>query len=135
MNKQIEIISHRGERKTSVENTIEACDIALKNGATGLEVDLRQTASGEIVIFHDFSLKRMFNKSGYVGRVTLDTLKTYPFIFEGQEKDQYIDTLDSFLDKYKNTVPINLDAKTIHFFDFMRLGRIVSCNRMYTAGL
>lgn len=126
MNNNIKIVAHRGDRKTRVENTIEACELALSLGATSIEVDLRQTASGEIVVFHDFSLKRMFNKSGYVGRTPYNVLKTYPYVKVGQEKDQYIDLLDSFLDYFKDRISINLDAKTIHFFDFDFADKIIS---------
>lgn len=126
MYKQPYIISHRGDRIHAVENTILACELAVQQGATGLEIDIRQTASGEIVVFHDFSLKRMFMKQNYVGRVELAELKTYPFIISGRQRPQVIDTLDALLDRFKNSIPINLDAKTIHFFDFKFADRIIS---------
>jgi glycerophosphoryl diester phosphodiesterase len=116
------IISHRGNGSHAVENTIDACVLALQNGAQALEIDIRQCATGEIVVFHDFSLKRMFSKSGYIGRISLDLLKT----FEYTDTKYKIDTLDEFFDRFKNSVPINLDAKTIHFFDFKFADKIIS---------
>jgi len=123
------IISHRGDRVNAVENTILACELAVQNGATALEIDIRQTATGEIVVFHDFSLKRMFMKQNYVGRVGLTELKTYPFVINGRPQPQVIDTLDALLDRFKNRLPINLDAKTIHFFDFNFADKIISTIR------
>jgi hypothetical protein len=38
------IIAHRGERILSPENTISAGKLALEQGATGLEVDVRMCA-------------------------------------------------------------------------------------------
>ena len=119
------IISHRGDTKIAPENTILSSEVDLKQGANALEIDVRECGSGEIVVFHDFSVKRMFNKPGYVGRIPLSELKTYPYI-HSSVKDQYINTLDEFLDKFKNTVPINLDAKTIHFFDFKFADKLLS---------
>lgn len=119
------IVTHRGDRKRGVENTINACDLALANGANALEIDIRQTGSGEIVVVHDYSLKRLFNRAGYVGRESLAMLKNYPYISD-KNNEQYIETLDSFLDHYKAKIPINLDAKTIHFFDFEFADRIIS---------
>jgi glycerophosphoryl diester phosphodiesterase len=110
------IIAHRGDRKNFTENTIPAFEHALLQGATGLEIDVRACGSGEIVVFHDFSLKRMFNLPGYIGKTKLDQLREIPY--SGTKPPVYIDTLDAFLDRFKRTVPINLDAKTIHFFDF-----------------
>jgi glycerophosphoryl diester phosphodiesterase len=113
------IIAHRGDRKNGIENTIDACEKALVLGANALEIDIRQSGTGEIVVFHDFSLKRMFNQAGYIGRIPLDVLKTYPYISsEKSNPPQHIDTLDNFLEQFKNRIPINFDAKTIHFFDF-----------------
>jgi len=120
------IIAHRGDRINAVENTILACELALQQGASALEIDIRQTASGEIVVFHDFSLKRMYMKQNYVGRVDLTELKTYPFIIDGVQKSQVVDTLDELLDRFKNKFPINIDAKTIHFFDFKFADQIIS---------
>lgn len=120
------IIAHRGDRKNGIENTIDACEKALALGANALEIDIRQSGTGEIVIFHDFSLKRMFNQPGYVGRIPLDVLKTYPYISRGKsDLPQHIDTLDNFLEQFKNRIPINFDAKTIHFFDFKFADKII----------
>ncbi len=112
------IVSHRGDRKSAVENTIQASQLSIDQGANGLEIDIRQCATGEIVVFHDFSLKRMFNRSGYIGRTSLQDLKQTPYVHEYNDEVVFINTLDEYLDHFKNTVPINLDAKTIHFFDF-----------------
>lgn len=129
MNNKPIILSHRGDRNKAVENTIHACELALANGANALEIDIRETGCGEIVVFHDFSLKRMFNKSGYIGRVPLDKLKTFPYQNKNEKSFQFIETLDEFLDRFKNTLPINLDAKTIHFFDFKFADKIISIIR------
>ena len=119
------IISHRGDATHAAENTIFACENALKQGATALEIDIRDCGSGEIVVFHDFTIKRMYNKPGYVGRIPLSLLKTYPYV-NSENRNQYINTLDEFLDHFKKRVPINLDAKTIHFFDFKFADKIIS---------
>lgn len=116
------IISHRGNGSKAIENTIEACQNAIHGGAHALEIDIRQCASGEIVVFHDFSLKRMFGKSGFVGRTSLPELKTYRYLNSAAS----LDTLDEFLDHFKASVPINLDAKTIHFFDFKFADKIIA---------
>lgn len=121
------LISHRGDRKNGIENTIDACERALSLGANALEIDIRQTGTGEIVVFHDFSLRRMFNKPGYIGRTPLHVLKTYPYVSSKEnEKAKYLDTLDDFLEHFHNRIPINLDAKTIHFFDFKFAEKIIS---------
>ena len=126
MNKQPLIVAHRGDRINGIENTIDACEKALLSGANALEIDIRQTGTGEIVVFHDFSLKRMFETAGYVGRTSLDQLKTHPYKQSSENsKPQYIETLDNFLEHFKNRIPVNLDAKTIHFFDHKFARKII----------
>jgi len=46
-------ISHRGYCRDAVENTIEAFDCANRLGVDGIETDVRMTADGSIVLFHD----------------------------------------------------------------------------------
>jgi glycerophosphoryl diester phosphodiesterase len=119
------IIAHRGDATHAAENTILACENALEQGATALEIDIRDCGSGEIVVFHDFSIKRMYNKPGFVGRIPLSVLKAYPYV-NSEINNQYINTLDEFLDYFKKRALINLDAKTIHFFDFKFADKIIS---------
>ena len=45
--------AHRGARAHAPENTVEAFQLALRLGATGLESDAWLTADGEVVLDHD----------------------------------------------------------------------------------
>lgn len=45
--------AHRGASGYEVDNTIEAFDLALEQGADGLESDVRRTRDGHLVFFHD----------------------------------------------------------------------------------
>jgi glycerophosphoryl diester phosphodiesterase len=123
------IISHRGDRLQANENTILACELAVQQGANALEIDIRETGSGDVVLLHDNSLQRIFNKPGYVGQTALSELRTFPFVPHATQRTSYIDTLDDLFDRFKNTVPINLDAKTIHFFDFKFADKIIATIR------
>jgi glycerophosphoryl diester phosphodiesterase len=111
------------------ENTILACELAIQQGANALEIDIRETGSGEVVLLHDNSLKRLFNKSGYADQMTLSELRTFPFAAEANQSSSCIDTLDELFDRFKNSIPINLDAKTTHFFDFKFADKIIATIR------
>ena len=50
--------AHRGARANAPENTIEAFELALRLGATGLESDVWLTADGEAVLDHDGVVRR-----------------------------------------------------------------------------
>ena len=53
------IYGHRGSRTRLPENTMPSFKLALEEGADGLEIDIRTTKDGEIVICHDKDLKRV----------------------------------------------------------------------------
>ena len=52
-------ICHRGVVQAAPENTIGAFEAGWKLGFEGLEIDVRGTKDGEVVIFHDRDLTRM----------------------------------------------------------------------------
>ncbi len=47
------MIAHRGLHTVAVENTMEAFELALAAGADMIELDVRRTADGRLVILHD----------------------------------------------------------------------------------
>jgi glycerophosphoryl diester phosphodiesterase len=56
--RRTEIVAHRGASAAAPEHTIVAYDLAMCQGADALELDLRETADGELVILHDATLQR-----------------------------------------------------------------------------
>jgi glycerophosphoryl diester phosphodiesterase len=54
-------IAHRGARSLAPENTMAAIEKAWEVGAHGIEVDIRATLDGELILLHDESLRRTTN--------------------------------------------------------------------------
>ena len=52
----INVIAHRGANRRARENTLDAFRIAVALGADGIELDVRLTADGALVIHHDAHL-------------------------------------------------------------------------------
>ena len=52
------MFAHRGARAHAPENTVEAFELAVRLGATGLESDVWLTADGECVLDHDGVVRR-----------------------------------------------------------------------------
>ena len=76
---QPSIVAHRGASTDRPEHTIGAYELALKEGADGLECDIRLSRDGEIVCVHDRTLARTSNGRGTVSALTLEELKTYDY--------------------------------------------------------
>jgi glycerophosphoryl diester phosphodiesterase len=69
-------IAHRGDPVGFRENTLEACASAVHLGADMVEIDLRRTNDGEIVVLHDQSLLRLWGVDKNVGDLDLPELKS-----------------------------------------------------------
>jgi glycerophosphoryl diester phosphodiesterase len=70
------ILGHRGASADAPENTLPAFELALAQGADGIELDVRLCASGEVVVFHDATLERLLGKPGSVAETPWSTLRT-----------------------------------------------------------
>ncbi|HEX3426460.1 MAG TPA: glycerophosphodiester phosphodiesterase [Acidimicrobiales bacterium] len=47
------VLAHRGASHAAPENTLEAFAVARRLGADGVELDVRRSADGELVVHHD----------------------------------------------------------------------------------
>jgi glycerophosphoryl diester phosphodiesterase len=64
-------IAHRGEPVGHRENTLPAFEAAVALGADMVEIDLRRTRDGAIVVLHDQTLERLWGRATSVGDVDL----------------------------------------------------------------
>lgn len=55
----VQVLGHRGSRVPGPENTVDAVDAALRAGADGVEIDVRRSADGDLVVVHDARLPRL----------------------------------------------------------------------------
>ena len=69
------VVAHRGSHQHLPENTLEAFEQAIKEGADYVEIDLRTSKDNELVIMHDATVDRITTGKGVVKEITLDNLK------------------------------------------------------------
>lgn len=69
------IFAHRGSSAYAPENTIEAFELALEQGANGIELDAKLSADGNVIVMHDDTVDRTTNGTGQVRALTLPALK------------------------------------------------------------
>ncbi len=83
---QIPLIGHRGYSGKYPESTLDAFSGAFKGGFDGIECDVWETNSGDILVHHDPTTERMTGKNEYIWRLTEKTRTQYPII-NGKNSD------------------------------------------------
>ena len=73
---RVKVTAHRGASGYAPENTISAIKKALEIGVDRIEVDVQQTADGEIVCLHDKKLNRTTDTNGKVRKFTYNELQS-----------------------------------------------------------
>lgn len=92
----VQKIGHRGAKGHIAENTLESFQKALDLGVNGIELDVHVCASGELVVFHDFTVDRMTNGAGEIHKLTLTELKKLKIAdaFEIPTLEEVFDLID-----------------------------------------
>jgi glycerophosphoryl diester phosphodiesterase len=71
---RVEIIAHRGASGTRPENTLIAFEQAIQDGADWIELDVQETADGQIVVLHDEDLVKLARSSVKVWKASYSEL-------------------------------------------------------------
>ncbi len=79
----MKIYAHRGYSAKYPENTLLAFEKAWEAGADGIELDVRATKDGQLVVFHDADLKRLFGVDKKIEN--LEYCEFREFEIEGQK--------------------------------------------------
>ena len=99
---------HRGDTSVFLENTIEAFQSAVSSGYQYLETDLRETADGKIITFHDPNLKRITGAN-----ITISDTKFSDIRMRRLPSRETIPTIDELLEEFPASF-FNMDLKVSH---------------------
>ena len=99
--------AHRGVHKVYPENSLPAFGSAIELGLA-IELDIHLSQDGQIVVFHDDTLKRMTGEDKFVKYLNYDEIKSYRL----NDTEYYIPLLSEVLSLVKGKVPILIEIKT-----------------------
>lgn len=71
------VVAHRGASADRPEHTLAAYELALREGADGVECDVRLTRDGHLVCVHDRRVDRTSSGTGFVSDLTLAQLREF----------------------------------------------------------
>lgn len=115
---KILVVAHRGDWRNAPENSVKAFEYAAAMGVDMVELDLKKSKDGEIVIMHDATINRTTNGTGRPADYTLQELKNFHLKNGlGRETNNKIPTLKEVMLALKSSgVKVNLD-KSYPFYN------------------
>jgi glycerophosphoryl diester phosphodiesterase len=100
------IIAHRGASDHEPENTLRAFRRAIELGADKVELDVRLSRDGHVVVIHDQDVSRTTDGSGDVARLTLEELRHFD-----AGKGERIPTLHEVIDLVRCRCGLYIELK------------------------
>ena len=102
----IEVIGHRGAAGLEPENTLRSIQKAIDLGVDRVEIDVRVTKDGHLVVIHDETVDRTTNGHGYVKDLTFNELRRLD-----AGKGERIPTLEEALRLTRGKVILQIELK------------------------
>jgi glycerophosphoryl diester phosphodiesterase len=100
------VIAHRGASAAEPENTLRAFDLAIKQGAQMIELDLQLTRDNRVVVIHDPVLDYTTDLKGRIDRLSLSEVKK-----ADAGKGERVPTLEETLDLTRRKASLYLEIK------------------------
>ncbi len=108
------VMAHRGFSGAAPENTLSSFRKAIDVGTDVLELDIRFSKDGHLVVFHDDRLERITKKIGKVSSLTLQELRGLDAgsWFGPSFAGERIPTLNEVIELARDRVLLNIELKT-----------------------
>lgn len=105
------VLAHRGASAHAPENTLAAFELAVEQGADGVELDVKLSADGQVVVIHDATVERTTGARGRVKDMTLDELRSLDAgsFFSDKFKGEKIPTLAEVFEAVGKRTFINVE--------------------------
>ncbi len=105
------VVAHRGACGGNIPcNTLASYEIALKQGADMIEVDINRTRDDKLVVFHPGMEKAHFNKFTSIPMLSSKSVEKLRYVNSDNTPTQFgVASFDDFLEQFKGRCYINID--------------------------
>lgn len=93
------------------ENSLESIQYCIQNRIDIVELDIRETIDGELVIMHDDSVNRTTDGEGKVSEMTVQKIKSLHLLNGGKVTASKVPTLEEVFQLIKGEIMIDIDFK------------------------
>ena len=116
------VVSHRGDWRNAPENSLQAIQNCIDMGVDMVEVDLKKTKDGEIILMHDKKIDRTMTGQGAPEEYTLAELKKMNLRNgAGHATDHKVATLRDAMTLAKGKILVNIDKGYDYFDDVYKI--------------
>lgn len=116
-NSEVLVVSHRGDWRNAPENSLQAIQNCIDMGVDMVEIDLKKTKDGQLILMHDKLIDRTTTGKGKPHDFTLAELKElYLRNGAGHKTSHKIPTLEEAMLLAKGKILVNID-KGYDYFD------------------
>lgn len=112
--KRVSVTAHRGASGYAPENTIASMKEAINMKADFAELDVQETADGEIVLFHDKSMKRLAGVDKEIWQLNINEIQKLEVgsWFNGKFNGEPIPKFEDVIDSINGKIKLNIELKT-----------------------
>ncbi len=109
----VQVIAHRGASAAAPENTLAAIRRAIEDGADWVEIDVQETADGEVVVFHDSDFMKLAGNPLKIWDATASDLSQIDIgsSFDPRFRDERVPTLAQVLSECKGKAGVVIELK------------------------
>ena len=110
---EVVVIAHRGAAGSAPENTLASVALAVDQGADFVEIDVQESADGEVVVVHDSDLMRIGGAAIKIWEANTDELQKIDIgsWFGPEFSDQRMPTLEQVLEICKGRSRVVIELK------------------------
>lgn len=107
------IMAHRGASADAPENTMAAFQMAIDGDADWIEIDVQESADGDVIVIHDSDFMKQSGNPLKVWDSTREELASIDIgsWFDPQFADQRVATLQEVLELCRDRVGVNIELK------------------------
>lgn len=108
------VFAHRGASACAPQNTLAAFELAAKQGAHGIELDVHLTRDRQLAVIHDATVDATTDGQGAVAQMSLAQLKKLDagVWFSSQFANERIPTLDDVFATVGHRLFVNVEIKS-----------------------
>lgn len=115
-NHSVMVVSHRGDWRNAPENSLQAIQNCIDMGVDMVEIDLKKSKDGHLIVMHDQTIDRTTTGKGKPEDYTLEELRRFRLKNgAGHKTAHLIPTLEEVMLLCKDKILVNIDKGYDYF--------------------